>query len=162
MSPTVQSSAVDRTEGALHRGRRRRVLAMGLATAAAAGGLSLGLGGVAGAASSPSSTLNAQANGVGKAFAQELKHFNCGKAETVLGRANKLNAKFAKRDANLNAHLATVQKAGKAKRVKFYQNRLKASQKQQARLMGKRFKAGEAKVAKLAQQKCHINPPATT
>jgi hypothetical protein len=138
---------------------------MALAAAAGIGGLTLAASGVAGATGSTGSSsgsLQKQASGLSKGFAQDLKHFNCGTASTRLARAQKLSAEFAKREANLNAHLTNAQKANHAKRVTFFQNRLAAVQKEQTRLMGPRFRAGEAKVAKLAQQKCHINAPTST
>lgn len=140
----------------------RTALTMVLASAACAGSLTLGLAGVAGAAGSSSSSLKAQAGGLSKSFAQDLKHFNCGNARRHLSRGQRLTAKFQKRDATLTADLARVQKAGKAKRVKFFQKRLAAVQKEQGKLMGKKFESGMAKVAKVAQEKCHISPPPTT
>jgi hypothetical protein len=135
---------------------------MALAAAAGVGGLSLAAGGVAGATASSSGSLQKQASGLSKGFALELKHFNCGTAATRLDRAQKLAAEFSKRETNLNAHLTSAQQANRAKRVKFYTNRLAAVKREQGKLMGKRFQAGEAKIAKLAQEKCHISPPAST
>jgi hypothetical protein len=138
---------------------RRRVVAMSLVAAAGVGGLSLGLGGVAGAASSSSGSLQSQVNVVvNKGFAEVLKHFNCGTAETRLDRVAKLNAAFAARQAHLTAQM---QKAH-GKRITFYDKRLAASHKEQSLYMGKKFQAQEAKVAKLAQDKCHITPPVGT
>jgi hypothetical protein len=154
MSPDIKSSA-----DAHYRVRRR---AMALAAAAGIGGLSLGLGGVAGAASSSSGSLQSQVTSVNKGFAEVLHHFNCGTAETRLSRVAKLDAQFSKHNANLTTHMNAAQKAGHGKRVKFYDNRLTATHKEQARLMGKKFQAQEAKVAKLAQEKCHITPPPGT
>ncbi len=97
-----------------------------------------------------------------KGFAEVLKHFNCGTANARLSRAAKLDAEFSKRYAGFTSHLNAEQKAGDAKRVKFYNARLTAAHKEQNRLMNRRFHAREAKVAKLAQDKCHITPPAGT
>ncbi len=135
---------------------------MALAAAAGIGGLSLGLGGVAGATSSSSGSLQSQAASVNKGFAEVLKHFNCGTAQTKLSRVAKLDAQFSKRDAKLTTHLNAEQKAGHANWVKFYNARLTAAHKEQGHLMGKKFRAQEAKVAKLAQEKCHITPPPGT
>jgi hypothetical protein len=156
MSPSIKSSADTNYRV------RRRALAMALAAVAGIGGLSLGLGGVAGATSSSSGSLQSQATSVNKGLAMVLKHFNCGTAETRLSRVAKLDAFFSKRDANLTTHLNSEQKAGHGKRVKFYDNRLTAAHKEQARLMGKKFHAQEARVARLAQEKCHITPPPGT
>jgi hypothetical protein len=154
--PSASKSHADTT-----RRVRRRRLAIALAATAGVGGLSLGLSGVAGAASSSSGSVQSQVSGVNKGLAEVLQHFNCGTAEAKLSRAAKLDAKFTKHYANLNAHLATEQKAGHAKRVKFYENRLTAAHKEQALLMGKGFQAREKRVAKLAQDKCHITPPSS-
>lgn len=156
MSPGIKSSADS------HYRVRRRALAMALVAAAGVGGLSLGLSGVAGATSSSSGSLQSQATSVNKGLAMALKHFKCGTAETRLSRVAKLDAQFSKHDTNLTTHVNAAQKAGHGKRVKFYDNRLAAAHKEQGRLMGKRFHAQEAKVAKLAQQKCHITPPPGT
>ena len=136
---------------------------MVLVSTAFAGTLTFGFAGVAGASSSTSlKSLTAQGSGLSKSFAQDLKHFSCGNAQRHLGRGQKLTAEFQKREATLTADITRVQKAGKTKRVKFYQKRLAAVQKEQGRLMGKRFEKGMAKVAKLAATKCHISPPPTS
>lgn len=142
-------------------GLGRKTLAAVLASAVCFGFLSLGVAGVAGAASSNSSS-NSQDSGMSKAFAQDLKHFDCGSAQHLLGRAQRLTAKFQKRDASLTAHLAKVQKAGKTKRIKFFEARLAAAQKEEGRLMNKKFDARMAKLGKLAQEKCHVSASATT
>lgn len=134
---------------------------MTLAVTAGVGGLSLGVAGAAGAAGS-TANASSQANSTNKGLAAVLDHFNCGTAQTRLNEAAKLDAQFSKRYANLNAHLTTEQQKKNAKRVKFYENRLTAAHKEQSRLMGKRFQAREARVAKLAQDKCHITPPTGT
>jgi hypothetical protein len=157
MSPAIKSSADPKYRV------RRRVMAMSLVAAAGVGGLSLGLGGVAGAASSSSGSLQSQVNVVvNKGFAEVLKHFNCGTAETRLDRVAKLNAAFAAQQAHLTTQLAAAQKASHAGRVTFYNKRLAASHKEQGLYTGKKFQAQEARVAKLAQDKCHITPPVGT
>jgi hypothetical protein len=156
MSPGIKSSADT------HNRVRRRALAMALVAAAGIGGLSFGLGGVAGATSSPSSSLQSQATSVNKGFAEVLRHFNCGTAEARLGRVARLDAQFSKRYGDLTTHMNAAQKAGHAKRAKFLDKRLTAAHKEQGLLMGKKFVAQESRVAKLAQQKCHITPPPGT
>jgi hypothetical protein len=140
-------------------------MVMALAAAAGVGGLSLGLGGVAGAANSSStsnSALQSQANSVNKGFQEVLKHFNCGSAQQKLNRASKLDAEFNQRYSSLQAKLTAKQQAGKTKRATFYSNRLAAAHKEQAKLEGSHFRKAEAKVAKLAQEKCHISAPSST
>ncbi len=134
---------------------------MALAAAAGTGGLALGLSGVAGATSSSSGSLSSQSSSTNKGFEEVLKHFNCSTAQQRLNAASRIDAQFNKRYALFQSKLTAAQKAGKTKRATFYTNRLAAAHKEQGRLENSHFRASEAKVAKLAQQKCHINPPAS-
>src|SRR5579883_3028989 len=147
-------------------GRARRRGAIALAAMTVAGGLSFGVSGVSGAASSggsggSASSLQSQVNSASKGFQEALKHFNCATAEQRLGRAARIDAKFAKKYANLQSKLSTKQQQGKAKRVKFFEKRLAAAHKEQARLENAHFRALQAKLAKLAQQKCHVSAPSS-
>ncbi|MBV8463126.1 MAG: hypothetical protein JO368_07520 [Acidimicrobiales bacterium] len=152
----VPSSRAGRTGS-----RRRRTLGVALAAAAGVGGLSLGLGGVAGATSS-SDTLQSQTASVSKGLQMELKHFNCSTAQQRLSRVSHLDALFNQRYAALQAKQTQKQQAGKTKRADFFASRLAAAHKEQGRLENSHFRADEAKVAKLAQQKCHISAPPST
>lgn len=118
--------------------------------------LSLGLVTVAGA-----DALQSQGTSVNKGLQQVLEHFNCAGADAKLSRVATLNAQFSKHEAALTADLTAQQGSHHAARVKFYDNRLAAVRREQA-LVDKEFKRPEARVAKLAQKKCHLTLPAGT
>ena len=131
-----------------------------LMSTVAVGALTFGTVGASGAAA----TTHTPAQ-LAKGLAQAEKHFNCSTAARRLGYVQRLEARYAKRNARLAALEANAKKANDTKRAAYLQKVIDHQKKIQSHMLGTRMMARQAKlakVAKLAQAKCHIAPPTST
>jgi hypothetical protein len=118
----------------------RTAVAGAVAGAVAAGVLTLGMAGGAGAAT-PTPKAGA--------------HFNCARATTALNRIDKAEARIAAGLPKLHTAASKAQQAGKATRADHLKKRI-------ARYESPAFKARLAKRAAAIEAKCHVTAPSTT
>ncbi len=128
-----------------------------LMSTVAVGALTFGTVGVSGAAATTQTPAQ-----ISKGLSQVEKHFNCSTAGRRLGYVLRLEARYAKKNAKLAALEAKAQQAHHTKRAAYWQKVINHQKKIQSHVLGARLMARQAKVAKLAQAKCHMALPAST
>ena len=116
----------------------------------AVGSLSLAGAGVAGAGSSTYAT---------RSFAQAERHFSCTNAERRVSYVVRTQAAFSTRIAKFEASEAKAQQAQNTYLTGYWQRRVAKAQKREAFLLNPHRTGLRARVAKLAEAKCHVTVP---
>jgi hypothetical protein len=90
------------------------------------------------------------------------KHFNCSTAERRLGYAQRIEARFTKKLHKLQALETKAQAAKHTTLAAYWQKIIAHEQKVEAKVVGAKLLARQAKVTRLAQNKCHTSLPTAT
>ena len=126
----------------------------------------LGFGATDAAASPvPVSTMRTQqvTNRINKELKSAEKHFNCANAEKVVTFVQRKEARMAKVRAKLKAEITKAQATHglklRAYLVHFWTLTLAKRVKHQSHLLGPKTMAKYARLAKIAENKCHVSAP---